>query len=112
MLFGIYVCINFILPYVLWDHKDVETYNLMTNMRFIGGILGGLLIVKSEWKDFLKPYYPLFWHVTLTYCLPFIGTMMFLLTKGSLPWLMNVGVSIFFLILLVSGEMFYAKWSN
>ncbi len=78
----------------------------MTNMRFTGGILAGLLIVKHQWKEFLKPYYPLFWHSTLTYCLPFIGTMMFLLTNGSTAWLMNVGMTNFFLILLVTGEMF------
>ncbi len=106
MIFGIYACINFTLPYFLWDSADTDKYNLMTSMRFIGGILAGLLIVKNQWKEFLKPYYPIFWYSIITYCLPFIATMMFLLTKGSLPWLMNIGTAIFFLILLVTGEIF------
>ncbi len=106
MIFGIYCCINFTLPYFLWDHQDTEKFNLMTNLRFLGGIMAGLLIVKDQWKDFLKPYYPIYWHITLTFCLPFITTIMFLLTGGSLSWLMNVGTSIFFLIMLVAGEVF------
>ncbi|MCP3660117.1 MAG: sodium:solute symporter family protein, partial [Bacteroidetes bacterium] len=106
IIFGIYCCINFTLPYFLWDHQDPEKFNMMTNLRFIGGIMAGLLIVKDQWKEFLKPYYPLYWHITLTYCLPFITTVMFLMTGGSLSWLMNVGTSIFFLIMLVTGEVF------
>ncbi len=106
MIFGIYCCINFTLPYFLWDHQDTEKFNLMTNLRFAGGIMAGLLIVKDQWKDFLKPYYPLYWHITLTYCLPFITTVMFLLTGGSLSWLMNIGTSIFFLIMLVPSQVF------
>ncbi|MCP3660589.1 MAG: sodium:solute symporter family protein, partial [Bacteroidetes bacterium] len=106
IIFGIYCCINFTLPYFLWDHQDPEKFNMMTNLRFIGGIMAGLLIVKDQWKEFLKPYYSLYWHATLTYCLPFITTVMFLMTGGSLSWLMNVGTSIFFLIMLVTGEVF------
>ncbi len=106
MIFGIYCCVNFTFPYFLWDSQDPEKYNLMTNLRFIGGIMAGLLIVKDEWKKFLKPYYPLYWHATLTYCLPFITTVMFLLSGGSLLWLIQVAISIFFLIMLVAGEVF------
>ena len=106
MLFGIYACINFTLPYFLWNHHDPEKYNLMTNMRFIGGVMAALLIVKDKWKEFLKPYYSLYWHITLMYSLPFITTVMFLLTGGSISWLMNIGTSIFFLIMLVTGEVF------
>ena len=106
IIFGIYCCVNFTLPYFLWDSNDPERYNLMTNLRFIGGILAGLLIVKDEWKKFLKRYYPLYWHATLTYCLPFITTVMFLLSKGSLLWLIQVAVSIFMLVMLVAGEVF------
>ncbi|MCP3659526.1 MAG: hypothetical protein GY830_04065 [Bacteroidetes bacterium] len=106
IIFGIYCCVNFTLPYVMWDSNDPERYNIMTNLRFIGGIMAGLLIVKDEWKNFLKPYYPLYWHITLTYCLPFITTVMFLLSKGSLLWLIQIAVSIFMLIILVAGEVF------
>jgi Histidine kinase-, DNA gyrase B-, and HSP90-like ATPase len=106
MIFGIYACINFILPYFLWDHEDPAKYELMTNLRFVGGVMAGLLIVKDAWNDFFKPYFHLFWHLTLLYSLPFIATVMFLLTKGDMAWLMNIGISIFFLIMLTSNKVF------
>jgi hypothetical protein len=40
------------------------------------------------------------------YSLPFITTIMFLLTKGDFAWLMNIGTSIFFLIMLTSNRVF------
>ncbi|MCP3659008.1 MAG: hypothetical protein GY830_01290 [Bacteroidetes bacterium] len=106
ILFGIFCCLNFTLPYFLWDHDNLKEFNLMTKMRIIGGIMAALLLIKNQWKDFLKKFYPLFWHITLIYCLPFITTMMLLLTKGAISWLINIGTSIFFLILLVNTEVF------
>ncbi|MCP3659378.1 MAG: hypothetical protein GY830_03290 [Bacteroidetes bacterium] len=105
-LFGIYCCINFTLPYFFWESSDPYEYNLMLKLRVFGGVLGALLIVKDAWNDFFKPFYHLFWHFSLIYCLPFITTIMFLLTKGSNAWLLNVGASIFFLVMLVAGEVF------
>ncbi len=106
IIFGTYCCINFSFPYFLWKHSNIEKFNFMTNMRIIGALLGGLLIVKSQWKEFLKYYYPIFWYTALTYCIPFVTTMMFLLTNGSTAWLISIGSSMFFLILLVSSEIF------
>ncbi len=106
VIFGAYCCINFSFPYFLWRHSDIEKFNFMTNMRFIGSVLGGILIVKSQWKEFLKSYYPIFWYATLIYCIPFVTTMMFLLTNGSTAWLISIGSSMFFLMLLVSSEIF------
>lgn len=106
ILFGIYACINFTLVHYLWDHHDPYKYNLMITLRFIGGVMAALLIVKDKWYDSLKPYFSLYWHLTLTYCLPFITTVMFLLSDGSFYWLNSIAVSIFYLIMLVAGEVF------
>jgi len=106
ILFGIFCCVNFTLPYFMWDHEVKEKYDFMIYLRFIGGIMAGLCIVKDQWKEFLKPYFPLFWHATLMYCLPFVTILMFFLTNGSFTWLFNIATSIFFLILLVDGTMF------
>ena len=106
ILFGIFCCVNFTLPYFLWDHPNKEIFDLMTFLRLIGGVMAGLLIVRNQWKEFLKPYFHVFWHITLCFCLPFITTFMVLLSKGSVIWLVHVSISIFFLILLVSGGMF------
>ncbi len=106
ILFGIFCCVNFTVPYFLWSHNNQEHFNIIFCLRFIGGTLAGLLIVKSQWKEFFKPYFPIFWHLTLTYCLPFITVTMFFITRGTTSWIINMGISIFFLILLVDGMTF------
>ena len=99
--FGLFCCLNFIFPYFMWGHALQGMHDLMLYLRLLGATLCGLLIVKDKWPDAFLPYLPTFWHFTLLYCLPFTGTVMFLLTKGSAEWLINVAITIMFLIVLV-----------
>ncbi|MHA7878070.1 MAG: HD domain-containing protein, partial [Bacteroidota bacterium] len=75
-------------------------------LRVIGGMACGLLIVRDKWPKTLLNYLPTFWHLTLLYCLPFTSTVMFLLTQGSVEWLINVAITIMFLIVLVDWVSF------
>ena len=106
ILFGAFCCINFTLPYFMWEHGSPGAYNLMLYLRVLGGLSCGLLIVREKWPKFLLPYLPTFWHLTLLYCLPFTSTMMFLLTQGSVEWLINIAITILFLIVLVDWMSF------
>ena len=101
ILFGAFCCINFTLPYFMWEHASRDAYNLMLHLRVWGGLACGLLIVRDKWPSSLLRYLPTFWHLTLLYCLPFTSTVMFLLTQGSAEWLINVAITIMFLIVLV-----------
>jgi hypothetical protein len=101
ILFGAFCCINFTLPYFMWAHGSPVSYDLMLYLRVLGGLACGLLIVRDKWPASLVPYLPTFWHLTLLYCLPFTSTVMFLLTQGSVEWLINVALTIMFLIVLV-----------
>ena len=101
ILFGAFCCINFTLPYFMWEHASHDAYHLMLYLRVWGGLSCGLLIVRDKWPDSLLKYLPTFWHLTLLYCLPFTSTVMFLLTQGSMEWLINVAITIMFLIVLV-----------
>ncbi|XWN35228.1 MAG: HD domain-containing protein [Roseivirga sp.] len=106
ILFGVFCYINFIVPYFMWNHESVTTYNLMLYLRLIGATLCALLIVQEKWPEKLLPYFPTFWHLTLLYCIPFTSTVMFLLTQGSTEWLINVAITIMFLIVLVDWTTF------
>ncbi|MEL7064275.1 MAG: hypothetical protein AAFP00_11095, partial [Bacteroidota bacterium] len=106
ILFGAFCYINFIVPYFMWNHESVTTYNLMLYLRLVGATLCALLIVQEKWPDFLLPFFPTFWHFTLLYCIPFTSTVMFLLTQGSTEWLINVAITIMFLIVLVDWMSF------
>ncbi len=106
ILFGAFCCINYTLPYFMWEHDTPGPYNLMLYLRVLGGLTCGLLIVRDKWPKSLLPYLPTFWHFTLLYSLPFTSTVMFLLTQGSVEWLINVAITIMFLIVLVDWVSF------
>ena len=106
LLFGLFCCINYIVPYFMWEHSTPHAYNLMLYLRTIGAVTCGLLLVHDRWPGALLPYLPTFWHLTLLYCLPFTSTVMFLLTGGTMEWLINVAITIMFLIVLVDWVTF------
>ena len=106
ILFGAFCCVNYTLPYFMWEHGTPISYDLMLYLRVLGGLACGLLIVRDKWPASLVRYLPTFWHLTLLYCLPFTSTIMFLLTQGSVEWLINVAIAIMFLIVLVDWVSF------
>ncbi len=106
ILLGVFVIVNYMLPYFMWGHSSVQSHDLMLYLRFIGAMACGLLVVKEKWPKSLLRYLPTFWHLTLLYCLPFTSTVMFLLTQGSTEWLINVTMTIMFLVVLVDWKSF------
>jgi Na+/proline symporter/signal transduction histidine kinase len=101
ILFGIFCVINYTVPYFIWTETPPQHENLMIYLRVIGGILCVLLIVKEKWPKSLLPYFPIFWHLTVLYCLPFNNTVMFLATNFNLEWLMSIlGIVILLLVIL------------
>jgi Na+/proline symporter len=105
MLFGLVLTAYYIVSPFIWDHEDSATWEVILYLRLLGALACGLLIVKDKWPKSLLPYLPTFWHLTLLYCLPFTSTVMFLLTQGSVEWLINMTLSIMLLILLVNWGM-------
>ncbi|OJW71510.1 MAG: hypothetical protein BGO68_04060 [Candidatus Amoebophilus sp. 36-38] len=101
ILFGIFCIINYTIPYFIWTETPPEHENLMIYLRVIGGIMCALLIVKEKWSPSLLPYFPVFWHLTVLYCLPFYNTVMFLVTNFNIEWLMGIlGIIILLLVIL------------
>ena len=107
VLFGIFCCTSFTLPYFMWSPSLNQSAHSVLYLRVIGTIMAGLLIVKDKWPKSLLKYMPTYWHLTLLYCIPFISTVMFLLTQGSVEWLINVALTIMFLIVLVDWATFF-----
>ena len=107
VLFGVFFCINYLFPIFMWPYEITGTADdFMLVVRILGSTLCVLLMVKDLWWHALRPYRPLFWHFTLLYCLPFTSTVMFLLTSGSLEWLVHIATTILFLLLLVDWTTF------
>ncbi|MCP3659332.1 MAG: hypothetical protein GY830_03030 [Bacteroidetes bacterium] len=106
ILFGLFYYASFILLYFLWDYKNSNEFNIITSLRLIGGFIASLVIIKEQWNEFLKSYFHLFWHFALIFCLPFTSLLIFFLSNGSLISILNLIISIFFLLILVNWEMF------
>jgi Na+/proline symporter len=101
ILFGIFYGINFTYPYFMWSTSGSLAPDLILTLRLIGALACGLLVVKSKWPRSMLPYMPTYWHLSVMYCLPFMSTMMFLLTQGSTEWLINIAIMIILLFILV-----------
>ena len=59
------------------------TANFMAGIHFVGITLCCGLMLQGIWPARLKPYFPLYWFVSLFYCLPFGGTLAFFFMHGS-----------------------------
>jgi Na+/proline symporter len=101
ILFGIFLLINYTIPYFIWTPTLPQYEDLMLYLRLIGGVLCVLLIVREKWAPWLLPYFPSFWHLTVMYCLPFTSTIMLLFTGASIEWVVNIfGIIILLFVLL------------
>ena len=100
-LFGVFFTMNYVFPYFMWAHNAPQVHDFLFILRLVGGILCALLIVQEKWPQSLRPYLSTYWHLTVLYCLPFMGTMMFLLVQGSTEWLINIAINIVLLFVLV-----------
>ena len=101
ILFGTFLLINYTLPYFIWTPTLPQFSTIMLYFRLIGGILCVLLMAKEKWAIWLLPYFPIFWHFTVMYCLPFISTMMLLFTGANVEWVVNIFAIIILLFVLL-----------
>lgn len=105
LAFGIFGFINYPGSYFFWHEVVVQEYNPLS-LRVIAAILCLPLIFHKKWPPALKRFLPLYWYLTILYCLPFFGTFMLLMNHISNEWLMNMVLGLFLFILLVDWLMF------
>ena len=98
---AVFCFLSYILPYLVWLPTQSGHTTTFLVLRFIGGFLCVLLLAKDYWPTWLKPFFPLCWHISLLYCLPLIATMAYLFMGGAVAWFVNIALSTFLLALLV-----------
>ena len=97
-IFGIFGIINYPAFHIIWSliaHNDFQ----YLNMRLFAAILCFGLIFK-DYKP-IKNIIPLYWYLTVIYCLPFFCAYMFLINHGSSASMLNVVLATFMLIMIV-----------
>ncbi len=101
ILFGIFFTFHFLLPNFIDLHGNDINKEFLVYLRIFAAILCVLLITKNEWNPNIKRFFPLFWHFTILYCLPFLSTLTLLVAHGKIEWLINIFGTVIFLIVLV-----------
>lgn len=105
-LFGVFAVLNYMVPYFMWSSTHSPNFNLHLGLRFLAGILSFGLIMHDYWPSSVQRYIPLYWHLTLLYCLPFLSTFMLLDNGTATFWLYNIVLALFLLAALVDWVSF------
>lgn len=99
-LFGIFGIFNYPIYYLIWLYAAPQTYESLT-LRLTATSLCLFLALNQYWSTGLKKFLPVYWYITLTYCLPFFFTFMLIKNHGAIMWVANTILIIFFLMFLV-----------
>jgi len=108
MVFGIFCCLNYIVPYFMWTQGEPAHYEHMVTIRLISGIMCMALLAENYWPVSLKKYFGMYWYITLCVCLPFNTAVIGSLQGFDSEWLINMALAIFLLSLLVDWLSFIA----
>lgn len=100
-LFGVLYIFVLVMPYFLWRQEPSPFDNTILYIRMLGVLFCSLLITESIWPEIIrKPYIAAFWYISLTYCLPFVSTMLVLLTNGAMEYTVSMAITLMLLIIL------------
>jgi signal transduction histidine kinase/DNA-binding response OmpR family regulator len=89
--------IFFYLIYRYWFHIPYENLAL----RLISALLCLSLLFKSRFPEALKPYFPVHWHFTIIFVLPFIFSVNLIMNNFSDLWRNSEICMVFMLIMFV-----------
>lgn len=98
-LFGMFGSIAYPLYYFILSSNDIGHQILY--LRLIATCLCLLLALKDYWPKNLLHYYPLYWYLTLLYCLPLLFTFLLLKAHFSDEAVLNTISVLVLSILLV-----------
>lgn len=104
-LFGIFGLVNYPVFYVFWKYYSDSGYDDIYP-RSIAIILCFLLAFNKFWPTGMRPALPLYWYLTVMYCLPFYGTYAFLMNHASYSWTLNIILGLFWLVIVLDWVSF------
>lgn len=100
LTFSIFGIIAYPLYYWIWKATASSGYENL-GLRLISVFFCLLLAFKEYWPDKYKPFFSLFWYITLLYSLPFLFTFLLLKNHMSYTWSMNTMTVLVLTILLL-----------
>ncbi|OJW71471.1 MAG: hypothetical protein BGO68_03710 [Candidatus Amoebophilus sp. 36-38] len=105
--FAFFMAFNYMFPlFMRIEPGGNIIYTWLLIIKTIGVSLCIGLLLKPYWASWFQKYFPIYWHFTLFYCIPFSFTLLFLINGSNIQWLVNVALAIMLLILLVDWTTF------
>lgn len=99
-LFGLFGIINYPLFYFFWKYTSDSRYDDLI-LRVIATALCLCLFLKDKWPKNIQALLPAYWYITITFCLPFMGTYIFLQNNASSSWVLNVTLALFLMLFVL-----------
>lgn len=99
-LFGLFGLVNYPLFYFFWKIMPDSRYDDIF-LRIVSTLLCLGLFLNERWPDKLKSFLILYWYLTITFCLPFMGTYLFLENNASSSWMLNSTLGIFLMLFVL-----------
>lgn len=106
LAYGWFGVINFPFSYFMWTYIAPQPYESLS-LRLIAALFCAGLLLKKYWPDVCKPYFQLYWLITITYSAAFFGSFMLMKNNFSLIWQMNYVQALLVIVLLVSWDIFF-----
>jgi len=99
-LFGLFGIVNYPLFYFFWKLIPDSRYDDL-KLRAVATILCLGLFLKDFWPKKLQKFLSLYWYLTITFCIPFMGTYIFLQNEASSSWILNVTLGVFLMLFVL-----------
>lgn len=90
-----------ILPFIFSQKSDSQYNDFIIYFLTLSLSFASLLLIKDFWPKALIKYFPLYWHFTLFFCLPYSAITMCLFSSCSINWVIDVILTTFILGVLV-----------
>ncbi len=100
--FGLFMALNYLLPWFMWSYQPQSCYIALIGMRVIGGVLCLGLVFHNHWPLQLKrTFLGLYWYFTVLYCLPFMISMLIVMSGLTSELLINMTLSIIIMTMVI-----------
>ncbi|MEQ9115589.1 MAG: ATP-binding protein [Rickettsiales bacterium] len=109
--FGSFALVNYMLPYFMWYDPAYGHSDVALVLRLIAAIACFVLLIKDLMPEMVRKFVPLYWYLLLVYCLPFMTTLLFFMSSGSVTWVINMALAVLLLIILVDWISFIVLWT-
>ena len=100
--FGIFGLAAFVAPYFFWEHNNVLGYPELIVFRMLAAVMCVGLLFRNYWAPYMKKFLPVYWYLTIAFCLVFIPGYMTLHEINSDMWLWNCSLAIICIFTLVN----------